>query len=445
MIKRGRAFGTIAICIISLFILLGGGSSIQAQVDYLTIREGIVSKNSQRIVLNENGIKATVKLGCPVMIAQAEQEEEWGYFQFPSIGRADDGTLIVGWSMSEDSHKAYGVKSKRQATLMMSKNGGRTWRPEDKKYFAIRGSYKVEMSNRDVIQVTNPSSKDISSYKHFPKSVGSRKGMKFYRHNDLPEDLQGIYFYHWDESEKKASNFHAKLEDENALRYAIDGIMPVVWWGDIKELEDHSLLAGIYPYYYLDENNGVSLSAVAFYQSKDEGNSWNFVGKIPFHISDIDTTNKNNNVGYQEPSFEVLKDSTLMCVMRTGNTSPMYKAFSNNLGKTWTTPEPFTPNGVKPRSFKLKNGVLVLVSGRPGIQVRFNLDGTGKNWTEPVDMIHFMKPNGGYQWDVSCGYASVIEVDDNSFYLTYSDFTTKDKNGEIRKSIWGRKITIKKK
>lgn len=444
MIKRCRAFGTIVICILSLFFLLGGSHIIQAQVDYLAIREGIVSKKAQLVTFNENGIKATVKLSRPVMIAQAEQEEEWGYFQFPSIGRADDGTLIVGWSMSEDSHKAYGVKSKRQATLMMSKNGGRTWRPEDKNYFAIRGNYKVELSNGDVIQVTNPASKDISSYKLFPKSVGTRRGMKFYKHNDLPDDLQGVYFYHWDASEKKACNFHASLNDEKALRNAIDGSMPVVWWGDIKELEDHSLLAGIYPYYFIDEKGEITPSAVAFYRSSDEGMSWNYVGVIPFHLADYDTANRNNNVGFQEPSFEILQDSTLICVMRTGNTSPMYKAFSADLGKTWTTPEPFTPNGVKPRLFKLNNGVLVLVSGRPGIQIRFSLDGTGNEWTAPIDMIPFMKSGGRYQWDVSCGYASVIQMDDNSFYLTYSDFTTRDKNGEVRKSIWGRKITIKK-
>lgn len=440
--------------LLASFLFLGSSSTYRActyygypqGTDSLRIREGILSQTAQKINYKKDGkTVAVITLTEPVMVAMAEQEEKWGYFQFPTIGRSDDGTLIIGWSMSEDSHKAYGLKLKRQATLMMSKDGGKNWLPQDKKYFAIRGNYKVEMSNGDIIQVTNPTSKEVASYKCFPKSLGKRKGSEFYKQSELPEELQGVYFYHWDASEKKASYFHATINDGNALRNAIDGSMPVVWWGDIKELKDHSLLAGIYPYYYLDDNNEVSASAVAFYRSDDEGKSWDYVGKIPFHISDIDTANKDNNVGYQEPSYEILNDSTLICVMRTGSASPMYKAFSDDLGKTWTIPEPFTPNGVKPKLFMLNSGVLVLVSGRPGIQVRFSLDGTGREWTDPIEMMPFMEPDGRYRWDVSCGYASVIEIDDDSFFLTYSDFTTKDKNGEVRKSIWGRKITIKKK
>ena len=53
-----------------------------------------------------------------------------------------------------------------------------------------------------------------------------------------------------------------------------------------------------------------------------------------------------------------------------------------------------------------------------------------------------MNEDGSFTRDVSCGYPSIIEADDNSFYLVYSDFTTKNDIGEVRKSIWFRKVTV---
>ena len=53
-----------------------------------------------------------------------------------------------------------------------------------------------------------------------------------------------------------------------------------------------------------------------------------------------------------------------------------------------------------------------------------------------------MKKDGTYVRDVSCGYSSIIENDENSFFIVYSDFTTKNDEGQGRKSIWFRKVTV---
>lgn len=216
--------------------------------------------------------------------------------------------------------------------------------------------------------------------------------------------------------------------------------MPIVWWGNIKELDNKTLLAGVYPCYYKSFERDEIYEAVSFYKSSDEGKTWEFVGKIPF---DVDVfLKRNGGKSFDEPTFEVFKDGTLLCVMRTGSSAPMYKSFSNDLGKTWSQPMAFTPNGVKPTLKLLKNGVLVLASGRPGIQLRFSLDGTGNGWTNAIDMIPFMNPDGTYNRDVSCGYASICEDGRNSFYLVYFDFTTINEKGKTRKSIWFRKIEV---
>ena len=118
---------------------------------------------------------------------------------------------------------------------------------------------------------------------------------------------------------------------------------------------------------------------------------------------------------YVEPAFEILADGTFICVMRTGMVTPMLKSFSYDNGRTWTVPEPFTPNGVDPNLLLLQNGVLVLASGRPGVQLRFSFDGKGDSWSEPLDLIPFMHEDGSYNTNVSCSYPALLAETANSF------------------------------
>lgn len=406
------------------------------------IHEGVLCQTAQRIRCKREGrVCEIIELSAPIMVSMAEQEEEWGFFQFPKIGVSNDGTLITSWQMKIDSPESYGIPSKRPSIPMMSKDGGCTWEPQDRAYSCYIKEYNLKYEDSSVLQITTPPTKTIDSYNSFPRPVAKRGTMTcFYLAEELPEDLKGVYLYY--DSHGKTTNIHAKVIDPGLLHYSIDNLIPVVWWGDIKELPDNSLIAGVYPCYYLDDNNHVLPSGVSFYQSRDNGCTWDILGKVPLLSWETFDSFKGDG-GFTEPTFEVLKDSTLICVMRTGSSSPMYRSFSHDNGKTWTFPEAITPNGVFPHLMLLRNGVLVLVSGRPGIQIRFSFDGTGREWTEPIDMIPFMNDDGTYTRDVSCGYASVLEADDNSFYIVYSNFTTKNEAGEQRKSIWFRKVTVK--
>ncbi len=434
-----------------LFVICFGGVSATKTITYrerlkdkdsLNIHEGILCQTAQKIKYKSlDGTCAFIHLSEPVMVAQANQYEKWGYFQFPLINKTDDGKLIVSWQMKEDSHKTYGKNSGRECPPMMSKDGGLTWVPQDKSFDVHNRNYKVSLNDGCTLQVITPQSKNVFLYSSFPDVVGKKGKYAFYFQDSLPDELKGVYFKSIDVN-RKTEIIHAKLLDPGLLRYAIDGLMPIVWWGDIKKLEDNSLVAGIYPTFYMNNKGDINDVGVSFYRSQDNGRSWGVLGKIPFirdGIAEID-----REYGFTEPTFEILKDSSFLCVMRSGSVSPMYKATSCDNGVTWTTPKPFTPNGVNPQLLLLGNGVLVLASGRPGIQIRFSLDGMGCSWTDPIDMIPFMKADKTYNRDVSCGYVSIVENDDNSFYLTYSDFTTKDAIGQNRKSIVCRKITVKK-
>ncbi len=408
----------------------------------LSIHEGLISSSANKINYHRKEKKdAVIKMSEPILVAQADQEEEWGYYQFPSIGRADDGTLIVGWQMKEDSHKTYGKSNDRKVLPMMSKDNGKTWVTRDKRYNELRGVNQIRLKNGRIFKIITPTSKDIRQYHSFPKPVGKRSNILFYPLESLPEEFQGVYI------ENGGELIHAKLFDPGALRFAIDNLMPVQWWGNIKELEDGSLIAGTYPNYYLTDEGKVTPSQICFYKSDNGGREWKIIGKVPFNtnfsVGDRDIIK--NYGDYEEPAFEILADSTYICVIRTGMVTPMLKTFSYDRGKTWTVPEPFTPNGVDPSLLLLKNGVLVLVSGRPGIQLRFSFDGKGENWSDPVDLIPFTKDEGSYEMNVSCGYPAILEESENSFGIVYSDFTIKNGQGEPRKTIFFRRVEVKPK
>lgn len=408
----------------------------------LEIHEGYLSQKEETVLVKK-GRKtvARILLGKPVMVAMAEQEEKWGYFQFPNIGTSEDGTLIVSWQMNADSHKAYGTSSGREIGSMISKDGGKTWKPKDRDYNRFSRGYNVKMSDGRVLQIMTPKSKDISNYKDFPEPVLAEGNTTYFLESQLPKDLRGVYLQ-YEGLDNSVDYFHAELNDSGLLRTAIEGLMPVVWWGNIVQLADGALVAGVYPTHYLDKNGEVMKGCVSFYRSDDMGKTWNIVGKIPF-VADGIADKRSKDKAYEEPAFEVLDDGTSLCVMRTGSSSPMYKTISKDQGRTWSRPEPFTPNGVKPMLLRMKNGVIVLASGRPGVQLRFCLEGDGQKWTVPIDMIPFMDIRGKYEvWANSCGYTSIQPADDNSFYLVYSDFKAKNKLGEKRKAIMFRKVTI---
>lgn len=406
----------------------------------LEIHEGYVSQKEETVLV-KRGRKtiAKVHLSEPVIVAMAEREERWGYFQFPSIGRTEEGFLVVEWQMQEDSYMSYGRICERNYTPMMSKDNGKTWEPMDNSYNIYRRGNNVYLKNGGFLQVKSQQSKAIRIYKHFPKEEFYDGGYYFFLLDSLPSDLQGIYIHYVDKN-NRSEVIHAKLYDPGALRYSIDEQMPIVWWGNIKQLADSSLVAGVYPTFYKSEQGTLIKGGISFYTSNDYGKSWSIIGKIPYMPDDI--VKQRGNGSYDEPTFEILPDSSFICIMRSGATSPLCKSFSFNEGKTWSKPQPFTPNGVKPQLLLLNNGALVLSSGRPGVQLRFNFDGKGVKWTKPIDFVPFIYEDGSYTRDVSCGYTSLIEADNNSFYIVWSNFMTEDADGHKRKSIWCRKVDV---
>lgn len=417
------------------------------------IHEGILCEHKQTVRFKRDGRKiGKVKLGEPVVVAIAEEPYLWGYFQFPTIDRMGDGTLLISWQMKADSYKTYG-QSNVGKNKMMSRDNGKTWIDYDGSYDIEKYSYSV-FDGKEYMSFYAQNATDITKEADFPTPIDviEDHGIKyaFFQESDLPEKLSGINLRKWKDRNAYASEmdyYHAKFNDEGLCRYATDNQYTPLWNGEVKQLNNGDVVGCTYRGFYRDENGKILPSGISFYKWNEDMVSWDHLGGIPFQPDRIiePGSNERRVWGFSEPTFSELEDGTLVCVVRSSheeNLGPMYWSISKDGGRNWTKPLPFSPNGVKPHLLELGNETLVLTSGRPGVQLRFNFDKTGENWTEPMDMLPFMNEDGSYTRDVSCGYTGLLPINNNSFYMVYSDFLEHDKSGNVRKAIKIRKIIV---
>jgi hypothetical protein len=413
----------------------------------LTIQLGIPSYSGTAMMYRRGNTPVMkINLAEPVIVAMADKPQPWGYFNFPSIYKGiTENTLVCGWSMANDDAGSYG---KGGGDRRFSSDGGKTWYAASK---TVRGGGLL-LPGGEMISVNTPVALDINEI-DLPEPIkivqdGSAYNRKFtlYRHDELPDVLQGVYINYWDKSGAYSLQ-HALLEDENLVRYADGDLFPIVWWGDMKVLSDGSIVIVPYPVFYENEDGNVDASGVSLYRSVNQGMTWTVRGVVPYKPDSQWDPNgiRRNSFGWTEPAFEILSDGTYLLVLRTADgygDSPMYISRSSDQGATWSTPKPFTPAGVRPKMLQLENGVLVLASGRPGVQLRFSFDGKGEEWTDPFELIPYNK--GESSTMATCGYPRLLATGPDSFLVVYSDFRYLNENNEERKAIKVREIKVEK-
>ncbi len=410
----------------------------------LVVKPGIPAYKGTLLTYNRGGKSIlTVKLEEPNIAGVATKPEGWGYFQFPYIYFSKDSVLVAKWNLAEDAVTSYGQGN---SGFALSYNKGKSWTPGQRSAPAGEGFI---LPNGDQIGVITPKAIDTGQL-ILPKPVAKIREADgnyyiLYKHSELPEVLQGVYISRIAKGQVTAKTEHAILDDPKAVRYSTLGLFPIVWWGDMHIAADGSIITGIYPGFCTNDNGGVNPAGILFYRSTDSGHSWKIQGRIPYEPDLKTDPNGATRValGFTEPAFQILSDGTYVCVMRTtgGPNGPMYISRSTDLGVTWSKPETFTRAGVLPQLLQLKNGIIVLASGRPGVQLRFCMDGKGLKWTDPFEML----PWETEKETVSCGYTRLLATGSNKFLVVYSDFNYKNKAGEIRKAIKVREVTITQK
>jgi len=377
-----------------------------------------------------------VNISDPVLVTAGPPEvRRWGYYQFPSIVRWADGRIAVHFHLAPDAAESYGLES-AQPNRALSSDQGRTWKLDS----TSKGVYGLPLRNGDHLDLRTPRPAPLASLK-LPAPLGKqtdpwKNTYTYYRLRELPEQLQGIWFARLSQGSLDWKMERAALDDPQALRYSVREIFPIVVFGQVRRLRDRSLLLCMYP--GLIEGQKRFYSNAFFYRSTDEGRSWQVQGRILYQPDLALDPNGPERDGFTEPTFEVLADGTLISVARSEG--PMYLSRSRDQGKTWSKPEIIAPNGVYPRLMRLANGVTVLSSGRPGAEVRFSFDKQARQWSAPYRLVPLTAPN--VQAD-SCGYTDMVALDKDRFLIVYSWFKYPGTDGEARKAIMVREITVR--
>jgi hypothetical protein len=370
--------------------------------------------------------------------------DRWGQYQFPIMERLLDGRIAVTFHVQADSALSYGVKP-AQPNRGISADEGRTWHlvtaSEPVAGLLLPNGDRLRCCGPDV----TPRSLPLAGLQ-LPPAVGTVTGTyggltyAQYRHAALPPVLQGVPQARLSRGNAGWLPERARLDDPDLLRGSVEGVFPVVWWGDVHLLPDGALLAVVYPGRI--EGGDFAHLHCGCYRSQDNGRSWQLQGRILYRPEVGADPSADRRDGFTEPASVCLRDGTLLAVLRTTDglgSGPMYLTRSTDTGLTWSLPRAFRGWGVMPRLLLLGNGVLVLASGRPGADLSFSLDGRGENWSPPQPLVPLS--TAGLQ-DDSCGYTSLLALTDDTFLVAYSWFKRPGADGQEHKSILIRRVTI---
>lgn len=373
-----------------------------------------------------------VEMSAPSVIVEGPAEERrWGRYQFPTMHRMADGRLIAQVHVEADSATSYGFPRR----VFVSSDDGFSWSEDTS---ALQHAFGLRLRNGEWLRIDTPPSLDAASLT-LPEKAGTftsySTGYSLYRLRDLAAELRLIFFQRF--AGGKWAQESTALSDASALRYVVQGRFPRIWWGDMRVAANGSLLAVTYP--FIADQQPFRFG-VAAWRSTDSGHTWQLRGRIPYQPDPAADDKADARDGFTEPAFEILPDGSLYTVLRTTDghgIGPMYEARSRDLGRTWTQPRMLAGNGVLPRLLRLENGILVLASGRPGVQLRFSADGGGQVWSDPWDLLAAdpAKPQAD-----SCGYTDLVALDRDSFLIIYSWFQKPDASGRPRKAILVRRI-----
>ncbi|MBQ9788824.1 MAG: exo-alpha-sialidase [Lentisphaeria bacterium] len=140
-------------------------------------------------------------------------------------------------------------------------------------------------------------------------------------------------------------------------------------------------------------------------ESKDDGKTWQYLSTI------LEATDKRYTEGPNETTIIQLANGDILAYIRTGG--PLTQMRSKDGGKTWGDKVELDKYGVAPAARVLKDGTIVVISGRPATNLYIDFTGEGKNY-QCVEIY------GGS----GCSYASVLEIAPNKIMCIYdeSDF-----------------------
>ena len=394
----------------------------------------------------------TAVAGSPVVVALSKPgETRWGWHQFPALSVLPDGGILCAFSCQNDAASAYG----NPLEAYVSRDLGRTWdhvKPGgDVPALAAPHCVISKVCQGEYLLMPARHAFDVSGLlARLPEPLAesaARRRDRLYEVRALPDALRkyvlSIDAYRWSPNSNSWGSEKVMYDGRGALARCTcgenegDWLIPSTWFEHRLLMADGELLYADYRQLYTEPDGLVPRNrAVSLMVSKDNGHS--FCKRSTVAI------NRTGNLSTAEPCLSRTSDGGLACVMRRQESDwkglmPLAITFSRDRGKTWDPPVSLGYLGVFPNIDLLENQVLVLSYGRPGVHLRFSLDGTGSDWTKPVTL---RKGDPDSLLAKTCGYTSILPVSSNEFLIAYSDFEYMTEPGATCKAILVRRVAL---
>ena len=412
-------------------------------------------------------MNTTVTMKDPVVIAQSgtannlrvevpayNPHHGWGRFRMPKVFRLPGGDIGLTFSVSLDHYGDQG----RLSPLFVSRDNGASWVEIDwpdnrgaETGFKGMGTFIAELFDGDFLAIPATNGLEVR-----PETLSAPAGQILdfaapFKLYDTGHPLLRDWFaefngMRWSAQTKRWEPVKIPWGDHaRQLAFVYDdkpqgiaGHWTQKFYFELPVVKgDGELFAA--DYWSIHRNvDGTPPSAwpSSLMVSRDNGRTWQWRS---FIASDASASGV-PNVHYMEPSLARNLRGELVSVIRNA-VGPMLHTHSKDNGFTWSKPAQLahlSSQGVFPQLLQLANGVMVLAYGRAdrGIWISCSRDG-GHSWEPSVNVT---TDTGDI---ISCGYVSMVALDEKTFLLAYADVNLKNPAGENCKSIVVREITAK--
>jgi hypothetical protein len=383
-----------------------------------------------------------LKLGEPVVVAvSAPNETRWGFTQFPAYSPLPDGRILLVYADAEDASETHGG----DAPSFVSADQGETWTRftndlvPSRPHFSVTPAYDGEFLVIPAIRYLNVQEANVTLPK--PVSEAYVYGPFYtYRVGDFSPEVQDYYrnlsARRWIPAIKQWQDETITYQTKDLLAWRRENsdVMPRTFFERPALKHKGELMYADYRVRYATEDGHYpSKGGTNLMVSNDNGRSFTKRSIVALDLNGQDL--------FGEPALEATTDGGLVAVIRRADheQKPMAICFSKDDGHTWTAPADFCNFGVFPYLIRLPSNLLVVSYGRPGVWLRFNLDGNGRDWTDPVCLI---PGDASTILNHTCGYTSMHVLGPRSFLVTYSDFDHRDADGTPRKAIISRRVDL---
>lgn len=435
-----------------------------------------------------------IKISEPILVYAPTMDEnvaKWGVYAIPRMWRAENGELVIrfnGEADNSDTSSLFVLKN----LYFVSRDNGDTWQLEpngeklydisvltgiDPPYFFLKNGEKIFFKYEKECEPI----KNVPFKKDFMHPCGEAM-VHSYAYGDIPSECKGIKFGKIDTSGNisltdinfdfperevlvnyKANTDTSFSEDTDRANEFVDVeeyIQPFIfkspYMSSLKQLSDGTLVAlstGQNPNAYDRFCSEIYLVA-----SEDNGKTWKKRATV---TSDSEKMPFGFGGDGGEVSLAVAEDDSMYCVMRMDmSINPEIDdtkcwgcrfCASFDKGKTWTKPKEIADSSVTPHIVSLKNDVLLVVYGRPGVHFKVSFD-KGESWSDSYSIIGKTlteeRESGRSDLDSkyadSCSYSNVFveKIAEDSVIVCYNNQFYPDKNGVNTKAAFVRKITV---